>query len=409
LELKKHTTHIDIGRFAPVLFILLLASLSAHAADNIAKEKFESEGKQRTYYLFVPASVKEAKAVPLIVLLHGSGRDGLSLVEKWKDLADTEGFIIVGPDASDRGGWRMPQDAPEFLYELVEMLIKKYPIAPDRIYLFGHSAGAVIALDLAMLESEYFAAVAVHAGAWRTDKEFSFIDGATRKTPIMIAVGDRDTFFPLESVKRTQKALIERGFTPKVILINNHTHWYYDIASEINRDAWQFLKAHALTQERKHTPRAFKSGAKEFNSITKQINQLRIRANDLLGKFYAAEGQLQGKDFVKNKAVVLEVARNQVQILSEAVTTLREAAATADKASQMKIPTTFQKYFSMLVQASNLRAESCELLRQRAELLLSGEATSEVMTKRAQLGDKSDALNASAEELERQAEQLIQG
>ena len=396
-------------RFAFTLLLMAIASVSVNGADEITKEKFQSEGNQRTYYLFVPASVKEAKAVPLVVLLHGSGRDGLSLVEKWKDLANSEGFIIVGPDASNRGGWRMPQDGPEFIYELVELLITKYPIAPDRLYLFGHSAGAVFALDLAMLESEYFSAVAIHAGAWRTEKEFRFVDAAARRTPIRIAIGDRDSFFPLSSVKRTQEELTGRGFKVDVDVIRNHTHWYYDDAPKINRDAWQFLKEHALPRERKHVPRAFKSGSKDFNSITKQINDLRVRANDLLGRFYAAEGQMQGKDFLKEKAAMLEIARKQVQIITEAATTLREAATTADKARQMKIPTTFQKYFSLLVQAANLRAESADLLRTRAELLLSAEEASSIMTKRAELGTKVDALNASAEDLERQAEQLVQG
>ena len=392
---------------APVLLLLVFVPLSIQAANEITKEKFQSEGKQRTYYLFVPNSVKQTTPVPLVVLLHGSGRNGLSLVEKWKDLADSEGFIIVGPDSANGQSWRMPQDGPEFIYELVEMLIKKYPIASEHLYLFGHSAGAVFALDLAMLESEYFAAVAVHAGAWRTDEEYRFIDGAARKTPIRITVGDRDAFFPLESVRRTQKALDARGFSVNVSILSNHTHWYYELASQINRDSWQFLKQHALAQERRHLPRTFKTGSKDLNSVLKDINKLRTRANNLLERFYAEEGKLQGKDFVKEKAAVLDIARTQVQLLTEASSTLREAAATAGKVQEMKIATTFQKYFSILVEAATLRAESAELLRTRAELLLSSGDPNVIMTKRTELGTKAEALNASAETLERQAEQLI--
>ncbi len=394
-------------QFSLIFLLLTFVPLCGKAAGEITKEEFESEGKQRTYYLFLPASVKQTTAVPLVVLLHGSSRNGLSLVEKWKDLADSEGFIIVGPDSSNGQSWRMPQDGPEFIYELVEMLIKKYPIAPERLYLFGHSAGAVFALDLAMLESEYFAAVAIHAGAWRTDEEYRFIEGAARKTPIRITVGDRDTFFPLESVRRTQRALNARGFSVNVSILSNHTHWYYELASQINRDSWQFLKQHALAQERRHLPRTFKTGSKDLNSVLKDINKLRTRANDLLQRFYAEEGKLQGKVFVKEKAVVLTVARTQVQLLTEASATLREAAATAGQVQEMKIRSEFQKYFSILAQAATLRADSAELLRTRAELLLSAGDASVIMTKRTELGTKAEALNASAEELERQAEQLI--
>jgi hypothetical protein len=258
-----------------------------------------------------------------------------------------------------------------------------------------------------MLESEYFAAVAIHAGAWRTDKEYRFIEGATRKVPIRIAVGDRDSFFPLDSVKRTQKALNDRGFTVHVSILRNHTHWYYDLASEINRDSWQFLKQHSLDQERRHLPRTFKSGSKDLNSTVQAINKLRTRANDLLQRFYAEEGKLQGKDFVKDKAVVLDIGRKQVQLLTDAAITLRETAAAADKARELKIATIFQKYFSLLVQAANLRAESAELLRTRAELLLSGGDQNSITMKRVDLGAKADALNVSAEELEREAEQVV--
>ena len=122
-----------------------------------------SKEKQRTYYLFVPETIKAS--APLIVLLHGSTRNGESLVVKWKDLAESEGIIIAGPDSTDSAKWTAPTDGPEFLYDLVEALTQKYPINPRRVYLFGHSAGASFGLQMSLFESEYFAATAVHAGA----------------------------------------------------------------------------------------------------------------------------------------------------------------------------------------------------------------------------------------------------
>jgi poly(3-hydroxybutyrate) depolymerase len=134
------------------LFCILLALpmllSQARAADRITKETIESQGKKRTYYLMVPDSAKSSASAPLIVLLHGSGRNGLSLMEKWKELASSEGVIIAGPDSRDSQGWQIPADGPGFIYDLVEALKTKYPINPRRVYLFGHSAGAVFALNL---------------------------------------------------------------------------------------------------------------------------------------------------------------------------------------------------------------------------------------------------------------------
>ncbi|MEQ1606584.1 MAG: PHB depolymerase family esterase [Pyrinomonadaceae bacterium] len=145
------------------------------SAQNIEKTLFRSNNKERAYYLFVPEKLDAAKPVPLVVLLHGSGRNGMSLAEKWKDLAKKERFIIAGPDATASAGWNVPLDAPDPLYDLIESLKAKYPINPRRIYLFGHSAGAIVGFYVALMESEYFAAAAVHAGAMRPDEALLLI------------------------------------------------------------------------------------------------------------------------------------------------------------------------------------------------------------------------------------------
>lgn len=233
------------------LLISLTVAPSYVWAEKITKESISSKGKTRTYYLFVPDKIDAAASVPLIVLLHGSGRNGLSLVEKWKDLAKKEGVIIVGPDSLDSQGWKIPEDGPDFIHELVEALKAKYPINARRVYLFGHSAGAGQALYLSLLESEYFAATAVHAGALQAD-DGPYIERAKRKIPISIFVGTNDQFFPLPVVRATRDALNARGFKSELTEIKGRTHWYYDTADEINRSAWEFLKAYALENEPKY-------------------------------------------------------------------------------------------------------------------------------------------------------------
>jgi polyhydroxybutyrate depolymerase len=227
-------------------------------AQEISKETIRSQGKDRAYYLFVPKSLSPGAPAPLIVLLHGSGRNGMSLVEKWKDLAKKEGVVLVGPDALDPQGWRIPEDGPDFIHELVEALKAKYPINARKVYLFGHSAGAGQALYLALLESEYFAATAVHAGALRADSGET-IDRAKRKIPISIYVGTKDQSFPLAVVRSTRDALNTRGFNSELTEIPGHTHWYYDRAGEINRSAWEFLKKNELPGEPKYEQYRFGS------------------------------------------------------------------------------------------------------------------------------------------------------
>ena len=228
--------------------VLLLSCSSSIAKDDITKELITSNGKPRAYYLYVPSTIKTETPAPLIIMLHGSNRTGVTLVEKWKDYAKKEGFIIAGPDATDLRGWGSPQDGPDYLHDLVEELKSKYPVNPRRVYLFGHSAGASFALQMSLMESQYFAATAIHAGALAND-DMELLDLAKRKIPISIQVGDSDEYFPLKIVRATRDALKGKDFPVELIEIANHDHWYYDKAAKFNQTAWEFLKKYELEGE----------------------------------------------------------------------------------------------------------------------------------------------------------------
>ena len=55
-----------------------------------------------TYQLYLPKGYTSKRHYPLIILLHGAGRTGKSVVERWKDLADEVGLILVGPNAYNK-------------------------------------------------------------------------------------------------------------------------------------------------------------------------------------------------------------------------------------------------------------------------------------------------------------------
>ena len=227
------------------------------SGQKIRKETIEIQGKKRTYYLVVPDQANAEHPAPLLVLLHGSGRNGLSLVEKWKDLANKEGIVLVGPDAINSQGWSSPVDGPDFLHDLISDLKSKYSIDPRRMYLFGHSAGATFALYMALYESEYFAAAAIHAGALNHD-DGPIIERARRKIPIYIQVGTVDQFFPLAAVRATRDALTKNGFEVLLTEIKGHDHRYYDLAPKINADAWTFLRQQKLADDPRYTQYSFK-------------------------------------------------------------------------------------------------------------------------------------------------------
>lgn len=251
-------------RLWPVFICAAFASLlafgveaSAKDAEKIVKSTLASGGKQRTYYLFVPETVKPEKRAPLIVLLHGSGRNGRVLIEHWQKLAEQEGIILAGPDSRDSASWKIPEDGPQFLYDLVEELKAKQAVDGRRVYLFGHSAGAVFGLFMAALESEYFAAVAISAGAMKKSN-YPLLDEAARKTPVALFVGTKDPFFPVGEVRKTRDAFAERGYTVELTEVSGLDHNYYSRSTDINTKSWEFLKKHQLASDAKYKEHEFK-------------------------------------------------------------------------------------------------------------------------------------------------------
>ena len=234
------------------MWLAVACALAIAPAENkVEKLTFTSGETKGSYYLFVPEKAAAGPA-PLVLLLHGSGHDGKSLIDPWLGLAKSEGIILVAPSASDPGAWRIPQEGPQYFNDLLETVRANHKeIDERRMYVFGHSAGAIHGLGLGLLESEYFAAVAVHAGAVQPEMA-PILQQAPRKIPMAIWVGTRDTFFPVKVVRDTRDTLEANGFTLKLTEIANHTHDYYGSASSINKAAWAFLQEHRLAAAPKY-------------------------------------------------------------------------------------------------------------------------------------------------------------
>jgi len=251
--------------------MLCLAVSAAANSDSIQQGSINVQGKQRTYYVYVPKLVATAGPAPLIVLLHGSGGNGRSMIETWKSFASKKGIVLVGPDALDGQRWSIPEDAPEFLWKAAEAVKARYSINPRRVYLFGHSAGANGAIPVSLFESEYFAATGVSAGALRPER-YGLTAYAKRKIPFALFVGTEDPFYPLSVVQATRDALVSQGFPVTLTEIADHDHNYGARADKINRLAWEFFEKQELKEDQRYTPYSFDPSE---SSATKPAQQSR--------------------------------------------------------------------------------------------------------------------------------------
>jgi poly(3-hydroxybutyrate) depolymerase len=395
-------------RFTILSTIVLLAVCQTAFGSKITKQTIEFGGKKRVYYLYVPENVASKPA--LILTLHGSNRDGLSLVEKWKDIADQEGFILAGPNAMDSAKWSPTDDSPDFLREIVEQLKGKYSIDPKRVFLFGHSAGAVYALNLSMSESEYFAATAVHAGSWRSNEELDFVQLAKRKTPIAIFVGDVDQFFPIDSVKKTEETLKSNQFPVQVTVMKGHDHWYYDLAPDINRNAWAFLKQHSLSAEPKFTQYVTAQNVTQANAFIAELNTLRTKVNELFKQLIDKERTLNGKDYNTDREAIKAIAREQIELATQAGSLERDAAQKADQLSKSNLLTDgLREFFAQLTKVEQKKVELFDTFRQSAEIWMTEDAFSTILSKRNPLMLRIQQLQNETAALEQKLAEMQAG
>lgn len=226
------------------------------AADRDQIETLGPPGQPRTYRAFVPETAGRTAPAPAIVLYNGSGSRVDGLVNAWRATARAEGIVLLGPTAFAPGAWRIPQDSPEFTREVVEAAKAKFPINPRRVYLFGHSGGAHHSLQLGVLEAEYFAAVAVHAGALLPE----FVPALARvrrQVPIGLWIGLDDTVVPPMYVRQTYEVLQREGFPVRLTEMKKHGHNFAERADEVVQQAWKFLRDQHLRKDPVYQPYKF--------------------------------------------------------------------------------------------------------------------------------------------------------
>jgi len=366
---------------------------------DVIHDTITSGGRKRSYYLFVPDNLRAP--TPLVVLLHGSGHNGRSLIDKWQDLAEKEGFIIAGPDSEDPSAWVLGKDGPDFLHDLVEALKSKHPINPRRVYLFGHSGGAVFGLVMSTVASEYFAAVAVHAGAFRSKTEIEMISFAKRKIPISIWVGTSDPFFSLREVRATRDAFGAKNIVVQVNEIPGHDHNYYGIAGRINASAWEFLKQVELSAEPKYSPFGVKQDTARANKLIAEINSLTKTAQELAEQAEAKDSDFVGKEFVKDRAQLKAIALEQAKLFNESAAAWRNAALNAELASSFSVGRG-REHLNIFAEYNRKCAEMIDAMRERAEAFLSDEPLEVITTKRAEARKRADNLRLQIDELEKE-------
>jgi len=149
-------------------------------------------------YVYVPKRSVGTQRSPLLVILHGSGKDGLSPLEVLEPFADSTGIILLAPTSfNDDKGWGDPHSAANAdtprMSASIRTVLSHFAIDPSKIALYGESAGAGGALDWGYVNGDIFSLVIIDSGfaPFGEDHEFDGLKGhGTPKFYVVMNTGE---------------------------------------------------------------------------------------------------------------------------------------------------------------------------------------------------------------------------
>ncbi len=166
-------------------------------------------GTARPALLYVPASYRPGRPVPLVLMLHGAGGVPSHSIDLVRRHADRLGFIVLAP-GSNAATWdviaerRYGADVAPIDRGLRQVLAH-YAIDPARIAIAGFSDGASYALSLGIANGELFSRViAFSPGFMAPARE----QGRPR---IFVSHGVQDRVLPIERCSRRLVPSLEQA------------------------------------------------------------------------------------------------------------------------------------------------------------------------------------------------------
>jgi phospholipase/carboxylesterase len=166
-------------------------------------------GAARDSCLYVPATYRAARPVPLVLLLHGAGghaRQGLDLL---RSLADAAGLLLLAPASRDRT-WDLlvrRRYGPDLalIDRALEQTFSRYAVAPERVAIGGFSDGASYALSLGITNGDLFTHVIAFSPGFMAPA------GQAGSPRIFVSHGTRDTALPIGRCSRTIVPQLKRA------------------------------------------------------------------------------------------------------------------------------------------------------------------------------------------------------
>jgi predicted peptidase len=210
------------------------------------------------YRVYVPKSYTGAKLFPLIIALHGLGQTEDSMPDRYSKripaLAEERGYIVASPlgfrvdgfygsgvaASSDPRERRNRELSEKDVMEVLSRMRADYKIDESRIYLMGHSMGAIGTWALAAKYPDPWAALAPFAGMGSPASVERM-----RHIPQFVVHGDADPTVPVNGSRTMVEAMKKLGVEVTYVEVpgGNHT----DVVVPNIPAMFDFFDAHRKT------------------------------------------------------------------------------------------------------------------------------------------------------------------
>jgi poly(hydroxyalkanoate) depolymerase family esterase len=152
--------------------------LTATETGQFIMREISTEHGTRRYKVFIPSGYDGSKALPLVVMLHGCTQDPDDIARgtRLNESAEDKSVLVAYPEQPETANpkkcwnWYDPahqtrdQGEPALIAAITRQVMRDYKVDDRRVYMAGVSAGAAMALTVALSYPELFAAVGLHSG-----------------------------------------------------------------------------------------------------------------------------------------------------------------------------------------------------------------------------------------------------
>lgn len=169
-------------------------------------------GEDLRAFLLVPSALDPVRRYPLVVVLHGAGRQDELLFRGLQGEADRRQALFLIP-RSYQPTWDLIAGGNEidkqFLAYCLRWIYERYRIDPTQQGVLGYSDGASYALALGLSNPRLFSAVMAWAAGFLAI-DTNNLQPDDPKPRLFVEYGDQDPLFPYQQVALPMREALER-------------------------------------------------------------------------------------------------------------------------------------------------------------------------------------------------------